>query len=168
MKDQWNIAQLNVANALYPLDDERMSRFVDQLDTVNSLADSSRGFIWRLQSDKGNATDIKVDDDPMVIVNMSVWQSVDALFNFAYKSAHQKVVADRRQWFKRHDRDYQVLWWVPVTHHPSVEEGMERLRLLREIGPSAEAFTFKAKYQAPNTDGEPENLNPEPFCVGWD
>jgi len=110
--NKWQVAQLNVANAMYPIDDDRMSRFVMQLDDINALADSSPGFVWRLQGDSGNATDIQVDGDPMLLVNMSVWESVADLFNFAYKSAHRKVVADRRQWFKRPDGDYQVLWWA--------------------------------------------------------
>ena len=131
MATVWQVAQLNIATALYPMDDQRISRFVEQLDDINALADNSLGFVWRLQSESGNATDIVVDDNPMLIVNMSVWRDVEALFEFAYKTAHHQVIADRRQWFKRPDGAYQVLWWVRAGHQPSVDEGMAKLQLLQ-------------------------------------
>lgn len=168
MAKNWNIAQMNVATAMYPLDDRRMSRFVEQLDDINATAESSPGFLWRLQSESGNATDIRVDDDPLLIVNMSVWRSVEALFEFAYKSAHRVVVADRRKWFSRPDGAYQVLWWVPAGHIPTVDEGMGKLALLRRVGPGPRAFNFKAKFPPPGTSGVPEDLKPEPFCSGWE
>lgn len=167
MPTVWHIAQLNVATALYPHDDQRMNRFFAQLDDVNALADSSPGFEWRLQSDSGNATDIQVGDDPLLIVNMSVWQSVGALFDFAYKSAHRHIVADRRKWFQRPNGAYQVLWWVPAGHQPSVDEGMEKLRLLQKSGPGPDAFTFKSRFPPPDESGRVESLNPDPYCSGW-
>ena len=109
-----------------------------------------------------------VDDDPMLIVNMSVWRDVEALFEFAYKTAHRQVIADRRQWFKRPDGAYQVLWWVRAGHEPSVDEGMAKLRLLRTSDPSALAFTFKVKFPPPGQPGDPQDLKPEPFCSGWE
>lgn len=164
----WHIAQLNIATARYQHDDPRMNQFFAQLDDVNGLADSSSGFVWRLQSETGNAADIRVGDNPLLIVNMSVWQSVEALFDFAYKSAHRKVVADRRQWFRRPEGAYQVLWWVPAGHQPTVDEGMARLDLLQASGPGTEAFTFKSKFPAPGHLRVTEDLNPEPFCSGWE
>ena len=158
---------MNIATALYPHDDDRMSRFFQQLDDVNALADNSPGFVWRLQSDSGNATDIQVGDDPLLLVNMSVWQSVEALFDFAYKSAHRDVVADRRQWFAQPDGAYQVLWWVPAGHNPTVDEGMSKLEMLRAKGPTQVAFTFKSKHPPPDSQGELEDLKPEPYCSGW-
>ena len=167
MSSDWHLAQINIGTTLYPSDDQRMSRFFGQLDEINSLADRSPGFVWRLQSESGNATDIQVSDDPLLLVNMSVWVSVEALFDFAYKSAHTKVLADRRQWFKRPDRPYQALWWVPAGHQPSVDEGMSKLELLQETGPSRHAFNFKTKYPPPGYSGSVEDLKPEPFCSGW-
>ena len=167
MPTVWHIAQLNVATALYPHDDQRMNRFFAQLDDVNALADSSPGFEWRLQSDSGNATDIQVGDDPLLIVNMSVWQSVEALFGFAYKSAHRHVVADRRKWFRRPNGAYQVLWLVPAGHQPPVDEGMEKLRLLQKSGPGPDAFTFKSSFPPPDESGTAESLNPDLYCSGW-
>ena len=145
----WHLAQLNVALGRYPIDDPGMSDFVAQLDEINALAERSPGFVWRLQSDTGNATDIRVDDDPKLLVNMSVWESAAALKQFVYRSAHQRVVADRRRWFERAETAYQVLWWIPAGHRPTVEEGMARLEQLRTLGPGPEAFDFKTPHEAP-------------------
>ena len=154
MTGTWQLAQLNIATALYPADDPRISEFYAQLDEINALADSSPGFVWRLQSESGNATDILVSDDPLLIVNMSVWESAEALFDFAYKSAHRQVLADRRKWFRRPEGPYQVLWWVPAGHTPSVDEGLARLSALQEQGPHPQAFSFQASFPAPDQPGD--------------
>lgn len=146
----WQIAQINVANALYPLEDPRLADFMAQLDEINGLADESPGFVWRLQSDSGNATDIPVNDDPNLLVNMSVWRDVESLFEFAYKSAHASVMADRKKWFKMPSGAHQALWWIEPGQIPTVEEGMAKLRQLEKDGPSAEAFTFKKRFLPPN------------------
>ena len=151
MAGNWNIAQLNVATALHGPDDERMRGFYEQLDEINALAESSPGFVWRLKSDSGNATDIQVTDDPLLLVNMSVWDSVEALFEFAYRSDHRRVFADRRQWFAKPDGPYQVLWWVAAGHEPGVEEALQKLEYLRANGPTASAFTFQEKFEPPVT-----------------
>ncbi len=166
MRD-WHIAQMNVATALYPLQDPRIAEFVAALDEVNALAERSPGFVWRLKSEGGNATDIKVTDDPNTIVNMTVWESVEALFDFVYKSAHRLVMARRREWFDRPQRAYQVLWWMPAGSVPTVEEGLARLTHLEAHGATAHAFTFKQKFPPPGILGEPSDLNPDPHCVGW-
>ena len=142
----WYIAQLNVATAVAPLAGPELVEFMVALDGVNTLAEASPGFVWRLKSDSGNATDIKYSDDPKFIVNMSVWQSVEALFEFVYHSAHTKVMVRRREWFARPAEAFQVLWWVPAGHEPTVEEAMARLRHLRQHGATAYAFTFKERY----------------------
>jgi hypothetical protein len=164
----WHLAQMNVATALYPLDDPRIGEFMNQLDAVNALAEASPGFVWRLKSDSGNATDIKVGDDPLFIVNMSVWASAEALFDFVYKSAHRLVMGKRREWFARPEKSYMVLWWVPAGHAPTVEEGLARLAHLDRHGPGAHAFTFKERFPHPSAAGEPEDMQPEPYCVGWE
>ena len=149
MANAWHLAQLNVATVRYPLDDPRMADFVDQLDAVNALAERSPGVVWRLQGDDGNATDVRVEGEPDMIVNMSVWQSVDALADFAYRSAHRLVVADRRRWFERPDGVYQVLWWVPAGHEPTVAEALDRLGDLESSGPSPRAFSFRRRFPPP-------------------
>ena len=163
----WHLAQMNVATALYPLEDPRMAEFMTRLDEVNALAEASPGFVWRLQSGSGNATDIQVGDDPRFIVNMSVWETVESLFDYAYKSAHRLVMAKRRQWFERPAEAYQVLWWVPAGHEPTTEEGLNRLQHLQRHGPSPFAFTFKQRFPPPGSAETPEGLEPAPDCVGW-
>lgn len=163
----WHLAQMNVGTLLHPIDDPRIADFVANLDAVNALADASPGFVWRLQSESGNATDIQTSDDPNFIVNMSVWESSEALFAFVYKSAHRLIMARRREWFAPPEGPYQVLWWVAAGHRPDVAEGLDRLRMLARGGPTQAAFTFKQSYQPPDIPGTAEDLRPEPFCVGW-
>lgn len=164
----WHIAQINIATALHDFEDPRIAEFFERLDEVNTLADTSPGFVWRLQTESGNATDIQATDDPRLIVNMSVWESVETLFDFAYKTSHRQVMTKRRQWFAPPKGAYQALWWVPAGAQPSVEEGLGRLRMLDEQGPTKRAFTFKTKFPPPGATGEPEDLKPEPYCVGWE
>ncbi|MGI9334090.1 MAG: DUF3291 domain-containing protein, partial [Gammaproteobacteria bacterium] len=164
MRSNWHIAQINVGTTLYPTDDVRMSGFMSRLDDINTLADRSPGFVWRLQSESGNATDIDVGGPPLFLVNMSVWTSVEALFEFVYKTAHRPVMIDRRKWFQKPDGAYQALWWVAAGHLPAVEEGLARLELLNSIGPSPRAFSFNSKYPPPDFEGGPKDLEPEPYC----
>jgi hypothetical protein len=165
--NRWHIAQLNVGTLLYPLEDPRIADFVAGLDEINALADASPGFVWRLQSASGNATDIKTSDDPNFIVNMSVWASAEALFDFVYKSSHRLVMAKRREWFIRPSNAYTVLWWIAAGKLPTVDEGLARLAHLEARGASPYAFTFKDKFPPPDEVGAPANLRPDRYCVGW-
>ena len=145
----YHLAQINIARMLAPIYDPIMAEFVAQLPPINALADESPGFVWRLQSECGDATSIKVYDDDFVIVNLTVWESVDALREYVYKSAHRGVLRDRKRWFQKFDGPYYALWWVPAGHLPSTEEGKERLDYLREHGDSAYAFSFKNIFSKP-------------------
>ena len=149
----WQLAQINVGTVLYPTDDPRLDGFMSRLDQINAVADDSPGFVWRLQSESGNATDIDVGGDPLFIVNMSVWESVEALQAFVYQTGHRDVMIRRREWFERPGGAYQALWWVRAGHEPTPEEGLERLEYLKEHGPSSQAFTF-AKVHSPPDTGE--------------
>lgn len=160
-----HLAQMNVATALYDLDDPRMADFMARLDEVNALAEKSPGFVWRLQSDSGNATDIQVTGNPRLIVNMSVWESIEALFDFTYRSNHRSVMVKRRSWFERPDGPYQVLWWVEPGRLPTVDDGLQRLEILRVQGPALRAFTFKSVFRP--QDGIADDMKPEPYCIGW-
>jgi Domain of unknown function (DUF3291) len=168
-----HLAQLNVAHALAPLDTPLLADFVAKLDEINALADAAPGFVWRLQSESGNATDIRNESDPNLIVNMSVWESAETLFEYVYKTAHTAVMARRREWFSRPTQAFQVLWWVPVGTKPTVEEAMARLAHLQAHGPTPHAFTFKQRFAAPEgvdgIDAEiPPVLEPAPYCHSWD
>jgi hypothetical protein len=163
----WHIAQLNVGRTLAPPDSPQIADFMAALDAINALADTSPGFVWRLKSDSGNATDILVSSDPNFLVNMSVWDSIEALFDFVYRTAHTAVMARRREWFEKPSQAFLVLWWIPAGHVPSIEEALARLEHLRREGPSAHAFTFKQRYPHPGMGGAPQDMKPEPYCVGW-
>lgn len=163
----YHLAQFNVATTLYDMDDPAMRGFVENLDRINALAEASPGFVWRLQDETGSAIGIQVSEDPHFLVNLSVWESAEALFDYVYRSAHTEIMGRRKQWFRRPDQVYQVLWWLPAGELPSVEQGLARLKLLQEQGPSAEAFTFKARFPAPDRGGPEEDLKPELYCVGW-
>ena len=139
---KFHLAQANVARGKAPLSDPEMSGFVDQLDYINSVADRAPGFVWRLQTDDGDSTAIRVFDDPLVIFNMSVWESVEALYDYAFRSDHLGPVKDRRSWFVPMARPHSVLWWIRAGTHPTVPEAERRLNLLQEHGPHREAFTF--------------------------
>ena len=146
---EYYIAQINIAHMRAPLTDPIMEDFVAQLAPINALADQSPGFIWRLQSEDGDATSIKVYDDDMIIINLTVWESVDALREYVYKSAHQGVLRDRKRWFEKFDGPYYALWWIPAGQFPSTEEGKERLENLREHGETADAFSFQHVFPKP-------------------
>jgi hypothetical protein len=143
------IAQLNVARSVAPLDDPRMAGFVARLDEVNDLAERSRGFVWRLTGEGGNATDLKVADDPRLIVNLTMWDSPDDLFAFTYRTDHRTVFARRSDWFERSSGASLVLWWQPAGTTPTIDEALRRLRLLADHGPTPEAFTFKQRFPPP-------------------
>ena len=145
-----HIAQLNVARLLEPLDTPRLADFVAALDPINALADSSPGFVWRLQAESGDATSIRVYDDEMIIVNMSVWESIDALAAFVYKGPHTQVMRRRREWFEHLKDAYTALWWLPAGELPSLADAQRRLEHLRQHGPSEVAFGFKRPFPPPD------------------
>jgi Domain of unknown function (DUF3291) len=146
---RYHLAQINVAVAVADLDSPLMAGFVSRLSEINALADSATGFIWRLQSYAGDATSIRVFDDPRVIINMSVWETPEDLKNFVYRSAHVELIRDREAWFTRLSEQHQAAWWVPAGHLPSAEEGRDRLLKLREQGPSEIAFTLSRPFPQP-------------------
>lgn len=144
------LAQLNIARFKFPTDDPRLADFMDALDPINKIADESPGFVWRLQDDTGNATSIHVFDDPLLLVNLSVWEDADSLFDFVYRSQHTAIMRRRAEWADRTDEAYLVLWWVEDGHIPTVEEAKGRLELLRTNGPNPDAFTFRNRFPAPS------------------
>lgn len=138
----WHLAQLNIARLRAPLDDPATQDFVDALDEINALAEASPGFVWRLQTDDGNATSIKAFDDELMITNMSTWESIQALSDFAYRSGHVDYLRRKREWFDAIASSRLVLWWVPAGAQPTVADAIERLGELDALGSSDRAFTF--------------------------
>ncbi|MBI3769172.1 MAG: DUF3291 domain-containing protein [Deltaproteobacteria bacterium] len=161
---RFHLAQANVARMRAPLDSAIMEGFRSQLDQINAIADGSPGFIWRLQTDEGNATAIRAYEDERVLFNMSVWESFEALHRYVYRSGHAAPLRSRRQWFEPLAGPILVLWWVPAGYIPSIEEAKARLAILKARGPTVEAFTFGDPFPPP---GEPPVSPPEinaDFC----
>jgi len=145
----YHLAQLNIGRMRAPLESPIMAGFVALLDEVNALAESSPGFIWRLKGDGNDATSLRPFDDDFIIVNMSVWASIDELRAYVYKSAHAAPLRRRREWFEQFDGVYVALWWVEAGHIPTVGEAKQRLLHLETHGPTADAFTFKQPFAPP-------------------
>lgn len=138
-----HLAQLNIGKTRYSLESGEMADFVNNLDPINAIAEASPGFVWRLKDESGDATNIKVDGNPDIIVNMSVWEDVDSLKQFMFKTHHIDFLKRKKEWFHPMQEDSYVLWWVPVGHTPSVEEALDKLNYLRDQGESPLAFSFK-------------------------
>jgi hypothetical protein len=145
----YQLAQLNIAAMKAPLESPSMADFVANLVRINALAQASPGYIWRLQDEAGDATAFRPVGDE-VLVNLSVWRDVQALSDYVYTSAHTEMLKRRQEWFSKVSAAHIVLWWVPAGHRPSVEEAAERLALLREQGTSAQAFSFRQAFAAPD------------------
>jgi hypothetical protein len=147
---EYHLAQMNIGRILgTTIDDAVMKEFVDQLDSINALAEQSDGFVWRLKSSDGNATEFNPYNDNRIIVNFSVWQSVELLKNYVYKSAHTDVMRDRKKWFEKFGKPYYVLWYVEKGYIPTVEEAVERLDYLQQNGSSSYAFDFGNAFKHP-------------------
>ncbi len=151
MSAQYHIAQLNIAKAAAEMNTDTMADFVSRLDEVNQLADSAPGFIWRLQTESGDSTALRVFDDPLLLVNMSVWEDIEALRNFVYKSFHVELIRDREAWFHKMTEAHQVLWWVEAGHIPGIDEAKGKLDNLSTNGVSQQAFTFGQPFDAPHS-----------------
>jgi len=159
----YQLAQLNVAAMKASLDSPELKDFVDNLDRINALAESSPGFIWRLKGDGNDATSLRPLGDN-VLVNMSVWRDVAALKDYVYKSAHSEVMRRRREWFTRMADAYLALWWVPKGHEPTVAEAVAKLLQLRQQGPSSDVFTFGEAFSAPDAGRPGERFSFKDTC----
>lgn len=146
---KYHIAQLNIATLMAPIESPQLADFVSNLDRINSLADQSPGFVWRLQTEEGDATGIDYFGSDK-IVNLSLWESIEDLHNYVYLSAHIEVMRRKKEWFHKMSEAHMVLWWVPAGHIPSIQQAAQKLKTLRESGPTAEAFTFKNAFSAPS------------------
>lgn len=146
-----HLAQLNVGRLKHPVDHPGSAEFIDALDPINLLGERTPGFVWRLTGDGNDATDVGFpgEDDPRFIVNLTVWEDVESLRHFAYRSGHAMYLRRRREWFEDLGEPVTVLWWVPEGHVPTVAEAAERLARLRTDGPSAEAFPPNQPFDPP-------------------
>ncbi|MEV4332444.1 DUF3291 domain-containing protein [Streptomyces sp. NPDC049597] len=145
----YELAQVNIARLKHPLDSAELKDFVDNLDPVNAVADAADGFVWRLQNESGNATDMRVFGDDALMVNMSVWRDTNALTAFMYQGMHRELLARRYEFFERVKEVMTTMWWVPAGHRPTVREAEDRLRHVREHGPTEYAFTLRTAFPPP-------------------
>jgi hypothetical protein len=148
----WHFAQYNIARLHEPLDHPATAEFVANLDRVNAIAEASSGFVWRLTDDDSGLSSsyVRAYDDPLTIINLSVWESPEQLQEFVYRSAHTDYLRRRREWFSRPTEAYLVCWWIPAGQVPPVEDAVDRLERLRRDGPGDEAFTLRDLRPAPH------------------
>lgn len=151
--DVYQLAQLNVALMKAPLDSPAMADFAGNLARINKLAEESHGYVWRLESDTGDATAFRPLGEH-VLINLSVWADIESLSRYVYQSSHVEVMRRRRNWFDRMSGAHMVLWWVPAGHRPTLDEALERLEALRANGPGPAAFTFTHAYGPPDAEAD--------------
>jgi hypothetical protein len=158
----FELAQVNISRLKFPLDSPELKDFVDALEPVNADADAADGFVWRLQSEGGDATDVRVFGDDWLIVNLTVWRDAEALTAYMYQGRHREMLSRRREWFERVREAMTALWWVPAGHRPTVAEAEARLLHLRAHGPTPYAFTLRTSFPAqgaePVSFAVPEDL----------
>ncbi|MCX5331367.1 MULTISPECIES: DUF3291 domain-containing protein [unclassified Streptomyces] len=158
----YELAQVNISRLKFPLDSPELKDFVDALDPVNASAEAADGYVWRLQSEGGDATDIKVFGDDWLIINLTMWRDTNALTAFMYQGQHREMLARRREWFEKVAEAMTALWWVPAGHRPTVTEAESRLLHLRANGPTPYAFTLRTSFPAqgaePVSFAVPEDL----------
>lgn len=148
----YELAQLNIASMRYPLDSPEMADFVNNLGRINALAEASPGFVWRMQTENGDATALRPLGEH-VLVNVSVWRDAQALNAYVYKSEHVEIMRRRREWFERMNEAFMALWWIPRGHRPTITEAVARLERLRRDGPTPHAFTFQKVFSPAGAEG---------------
>ena len=135
-----HLAELNIARLKYPFEDPRVADFRNNLERVNGIAETMPGFVWRLRDESGNATAFRISDDPQVISNLTVWESVQALETFVFRTVHVQFYKRRAEWFEVMEKPFMAMWWIEEGHRPSLEEAAARLGDLMENGPSDRVF----------------------------
>ena len=150
----FHLAQINVARMIAPVDDPVMQPFVDQLDAVNAEADKAPGFVWRLIGESGSSVDIRAFDDPLMLVNMSVWETVEQFKDYVYSGGHLSVYLKRKEWFERRNGPSYAMWWIEEGTLPTIQEGKKRLESLSREGPTPYAFDFKQVFEAVNEQNQ--------------
>lgn len=151
MSGKYHLAQVNIGRARAALDSPVMKGFMDQLDAINALADRSPGFVWRLQTEEGDATSLNVFGDERIIINMSVWESLESLQQYVYSGDHLQVLKDKKNWFEKMPGPSLALWWIPAGEIPTIEDAKRALDAIGSDGPTSAAFSFARPCPAPAT-----------------
>jgi hypothetical protein len=148
----YQLAQINIAKMLgVNIADPIMLEFVNNLDRVNQLAEESQGFVWRLKDESNNASNQNPCNDEQLIINILVWENIETLENFTYKTFHSDIMRRRKEWFSKYGKAYYALWWIKKDEFPSIEGALARLKQLQVKGPSDRAFNFRVKFPFPNS-----------------
>ena len=155
MTQLYHLAQVNIARARAPMDHPLMRGFVEQLDHINALAEAGQGFVWRLQTEAGDATAIQAFDDPLIILNLSLWESLETLQDYVYSGEHLTVLKQRKDWMEKLPGPTLALWWLPAGQLPDVADALRALRSLAEHGPTAQAFSFARPQPMPTAKALP-------------
>jgi len=164
MTATFQLAQVNIARARGEMADPIMAEFVARLAEINALADRSPGFVWRLQTEDGDATAVRPYADSRILINLSVWTDPAALRAYVYRSDHAAVMRRRREWFQRFEGMYLALWWVPAGHRPTVTEAVARLAHLERHGPTVHAFGFAAPFGPDGIPSPGEDITRDDAC----
>lgn len=152
MKNFFHLAEINIAKMKgVNINDPMMKEFVDNLNVVNQIAERSKGFIWRLKDENNNATSLNPYDDEQIIINVSVWESIETLEEFMYKTFHAEFLKRRKEWFTTYGTAHTAMWWIPAGHIPTLEEAVEKLDHLQKNGASIHSFDFRNKFAAPTS-----------------
>jgi hypothetical protein len=144
---KFELAQVNIGRIRGPMESEVMRGFREALDEINALAEASAGFVWRFKTEAGNATSVSAFPDPLVLINLSVWESPAALRDYVYRSVHGKFFARRAEWFEKFEAPHLALWWVPAGERPTTAEARGRLASIAAQGPTPFAFTFRESFR---------------------
>lgn len=148
---KYHIAEINIAKMKgVNIGDAIMKEFVENLDTVNQIAEKSEGFIWRLKDENNNATSLNPYNDVQIIINVSVWESIETLENFMYRTFHSDFLKRRKEWFNAFGTAHTAMWWIPEGHIPTLQEAVEKLDYLQKNGASINSFDFKNKFPPPS------------------
>ncbi|CAL2095056.1 DUF3291 domain-containing protein [Tenacibaculum sp. 190524A02b] len=149
----YQLAQINIGRIVgVNMEDPIMKEFVDNLDKVNELAEGSEGFVWRLKDESNNAASFNPYNDEQVIINISVWETVEALENFTYKTFHTDFLKRRKEWFQKYGKAHYAMWWIKEGEFPTVEEAVEKLDYFQKNGASEKAFDFRKRFSKPKID----------------
>ena len=155
----FHLAQINVGRLRALVGDPLVAEFIGALDEINALAEQSPGFVWRYMTEDGNATSVRPYEDETILINMSVWESIEALGDYVYRSDHAGYLRRRREWFDRMKEVIVALWWIPAGALPTVNDGIERLDHLRAHGPTPHAFGFRAPFSPTSEDVDRDARN---------
>ncbi|WP_020528615.1 DUF3291 domain-containing protein [Flexithrix dorotheae] len=142
-----HLAQLNIAKLLYPIEHPKIADFRNNIDKINTLGEQSKGFVWRYVENPRIATGNEPFADPWIVVNLTVWESIEDLKSFAFNSEHVEIFKERAKWFEKPSSPHMVLWWIPEGKLPTLEEAEEKLELLEKNGDCPHAFTFKKTFE---------------------